>query len=76
MLTFDSQEKYTMIMMRWCSGYLDDDQLINQLKIWQSWLYVSDEFCLGDDIESAIVIFDNRVDKEEDEFTCEKIYPG
>ena len=65
-----------MIVMRWCSGYLDNDSLEKQLSVWQNWLYVRDDFCLGDEIESAIVIMDNRVDEEKDEYECTGTYEG
>ena len=38
MKDFKSEEKYKAIVMRWTTGYLKNDDLVSQLKVWRSWL--------------------------------------
>ena len=38
MQKYSSDKKYNLIVLRWCSGYLADDELVHQLKVWKGWL--------------------------------------
>lgn len=69
MQEFTADDKYNMIVLRWCSGYLDDEELVHMLRIWRGWLDIDEEAKI-DAIGSAIFILDNVTEPGEKEYIC------
>ena len=62
--------------MRWCSGYLDDDELEHQLKVWKGWLYKSHDGPSEGKVISAIILLDNVTEEGKLEYRQKEVYPG
>ena len=76
MQTYETDDRFDLITMRWVSGYLSDTELINRLSKWKTWLVSSDYKGEGNKIQSAIIILDNFVDYDKDEYVCRGEFEG
>ena len=63
-------------MLRWGSGYLDDETLLDQLKVWGALLDQSGESVQSQEIHSVIVVLDNVLEHGEAPFTCKGVFDG
>jgi uncharacterized membrane protein len=61
-------------MLRWGSGYLDDEELVHQLKEWGALLDRSGESAQFQEIQSVIVVLDNILELGEAPFTCQGVF--
>ena len=62
--------------MRWVTGYLDDNELIYQLKVWRAMLQRKEESARNHQIESAIVVLDNITKDDEQSYTMKDVFVG